>query len=386
LALTLLLLSACAEEHTPPADQAVSGLRVNTLLGGVTDEGYRHANQPRDFVFPRDHGAHPGFRSEWWYLTAMLADPQGREYGAQFTLFRQALTPQAPGPGPWQTGQAFLAHLAVADVDRGQHLEAQRFARGHPQLASVRTEGGLSLRIEDWLLEQQPHDAQFTVRVTAQDLSSDGRTIAVDLEASQQQAIVLQGERGLSMKSAEGGSYYYSMPRLQVRGTLKFDDRSVPVSGLAWLDREWSTSILSAGVAGWDWFALHLDDGRSIMAFQLRREDGTRDKFDHGIEIEAKAAEQGVIGLGDPGVRVLTPADYSLQPQRYWQDPHGVRWPVSWTLQLDDTVFAIEALFDDQVMDTSILYWEGIVAVRDNSGQDVGRGYMELTGYTAEKP
>ena len=109
-------------------------------------------------------------------------------------------------------------------------------------------------------------------------------------------------------------------------------------------------------------------------------------EFDHGIEVAASAPVQGVIGAGDPGVRVLKPGDYTLRPQRYWQDQQGVMWPVSWTLQVDDSVFTIEALLDDQVMDTSILYWEGIVAVRDNKGRDVGRGYMELTGYTADKP
>jgi predicted secreted hydrolase len=354
-------------------------------LGGVADEGFLRAQQPRQFVFPADHGAHPGYRSEWWYVTAALADGQGREYGVQFTLFRQALTPAPVAEGPWHAGVVYLGHLAVTDVAAQYHTEAQRFARGHPQLAGVRGGGDWALYIDDWTLQQQHEQQQpaLTFRIKAQDRGRSGHEFGVDLRLTGTGAIVLQGQRGLSRKSADGGSYYYSVPGLQVQGTLHLADHPVTVSGLGWMDREWSTSVLPEGVAGWDWFALQLRDGRSIMAFRLRRRDGSRDKFDHGIVVGAQAPREGVIGAGDPGVRVLSPTDFELRPLRYWRDERGIEWPVGWSLAIGEETFSITALVDDQVMETAILYWEGIVGVADQVGVDIGRGYMELTGYAA---
>ena len=386
-ALILLLVAACGDERPGSSPAAMSGLRVEALLGEVSDEGFLRAQRPRQFVFPQDHGAHPGYRSEWWYVTATMADERGREYGVQFTLFRQALTPQPAGDGPWHTGVVYLGHLAVTDVAAQRHVEAQRFARGHPQLAGVRTASGWSLYIDDWTLqqpEQQHTEGALTFRLQARERGHADPEFGVDLQMTQTQAIVLQGQRGLSRKSADGGSYYYSMPGLQVQGTLHLADRSVKVSGQGWLDREWSTSVLPAGVAGWDWFALQLSDGRRIMAFRLRRRDGGRDEFDHGMVVGAQAPLTGIVGAGDPGVRLLTPTDFELRPLRYWRDERGVEWPVSWSLIIGEEIFSIAALVDDQVMETAILYWEGIVGVRDQAGADIGRGYMELTGYLAD--
>lgn len=390
LLLPATLLTGCSGPQDVPTEETVAGLRVNTVLGEVADTGYLRATSPRQFEFPADHGAHPGYRTEWWYLTATMADAQGHEYGLQFTLFRQALTPAPFGPGPWQTGEAYLGHLAVTDVTAQRHFEAERLVRGHPQLAGVGVSEGLSVHIDDWTLEQKTA-ADWTVGLRARH-PGDAHTAAfgVDVEVIQQQAIVLQGQRGLSLKSADGGSYYYSMPRLALQGSLQFSDREVPVSGLAWLDREWSTSVLPDAVAGWDWFALQLHDGRSVMAFRLRRHDGRRDAYDHGVMVSAAARRRGVIGAGDPGVRVLTRDDYELQPQAFWRDERGIDWPVGWTLRIfgDGAQSAAEtlhirALVNNQVMDTAILYWEGIIGVADDQGNDLGRGYMELTGYEA---
>lgn len=383
--LTLLLIG-CGEKVPDTAPATVTGLRVNTVLGEVSSADYLRATEPRQFQFPADHGAHPGFRTEWWYLTATLADAAGNEYGLQYTLFRQALTPAPYGPGPWHTGEAYLGHLAVTDVAAQRHFEAQRLVRGHPRLAGVENDDGLSLRIDDWTVRQQPHASQWVLQLRAQQAGdADRPAFGVDVQVTQQQAIVLQGERGLSNKSADGGSYYYSMPRMALDGTLQLGDRLVSVTGLAWWDREWSTSVLPATVAGWDWFALQLHDGRSVMAFRLRRHDGLRDPYDHGVLVAAGAPRQGVVGAGDAAVQVLSAADYELIPNRFWQDQRGIRWPVSWTLQLPGETFLIEALVDDQVMDTAILYWEGIVGVSDAQGNDLGRGYMELTGYESNR-
>jgi predicted secreted hydrolase len=377
VALLCLLLVASCGESTVPEQSAVHGSRVNTVLGDVRAEGFARADGPREFSFPTDHGPHRPYRSEWWYITAVLQDAAGRDYGVQFTLFRQALTPHPTGTSPWQSGVAFLGHLAVSDVADRTHYQAQRFSRGHPELAGVVSTPRFSAWIEDWSL-QQTDDERFTLLLNG----GNAGEFAISLTLQQQQAIVLQGDQGWSRKGEGSASYYYSMPGLDVSGQLVLEGREVPVDGLAWLDREWSTSVLSAEVLGWDWFALQLDDGRGIMAFRLRRRDGTRDPFDHGMLIDPSAHNEL---QNDVGVQVLHPGDYALHPTRYWTDERGARWPVAWTLDLADEHFVVETLMDDQVMDAALVYWEGIVEVRA-AGKRVGRGYMELTGYDAPRP
>lgn len=195
--------------------------------------------------------------------------------------------------------------------------------------------------------------------------------VGAKLSLRQTIAPVLQGAGGLSKKGPDSASYYYSMPRLQASGELLIGDTTVPVQGLAWFDREWSTSVLPPGVVGWDWFALQLDDGRSIMVFRLRRADGLPNAYDHGVLLDSTGQ----------AVTYLKSSDYTLQPEQWWSDERGDGWPVRWSLQLNAERFQISAMVEDQVMDTSVVYWEGIVAVTQN-GARVGRGYMELTGYT----
>lgn len=350
------------------------GMRISSVLGEQDYAGFNKATQVREFSFPGDHGPHPGFRSEWWYITAVLKDTGGREFGVQYTLFRQALTPTPTGDGPWHSGQAYMAHVAVTDVDSGRHLHDQRFVRGHPELAGVTTADGFRAWLENWVLQGLTVDAhQFDLRLQAPTTRFD-----LDLVLRQQQPIVLQGDAGLSHKGAGSASYYYSMPRMQISGEIVLDGQRHEVTGLGWLDREWSTSVLPDGVAGWDWFALQFSDASSLMAFRLRREDGLRDKFDHGLKVpafDASAQSSEVHGT------VLDSEDFELTPMRYWVDKSGISWPVRWQLSLQNEQFFIEALVDDQLMDTGILYWEGIVGVTDADGTSVGRGYMELTGY-----
>ena len=381
LSLTLLLSAACQEHAVEPLQQ-ISGLRVNAVLGDDGQQGFLLAEQPRTFVFPQDHGAHSGYRSEWWYLTAVLQDAKGNYYGVQFTLFRQALAPQPVGDGPWQTGLVYLAHLALSDVARKRHFQAQRLVRGHPQLASVSVMPSFTAFIEDWSLQaKQP--SLGALQLQAQD---DGWGLS--LEMTQTQAIVLQGLNGLSHKGEGSASYYYSLPRLRTQGVVRRGAQEVRVTGWAWFDREWSTSVLADHLKGWDWMALNLDDGRNIMAFRLRRRDGRRDEYDHGLLVQSASvapavAQKPVIGKTDHGVTLLTPQDFELTPQRYWQDANRVAWPVQWTLQLGEETFVIEAMMDDQLMQQTLTYWEGIVVVRNNESQNVGSGYLELTGYGA---
>lgn len=378
----LLLSAACGDEVVNNPGPLV-GMRISSVLGDEQASGFLRADRPREFVFPADHGLHPGYRSEWWYLTAVLEDAEGREFGMQYTLFKQALSPAPTGTGPWHTGRAFLAHLAITDVSDNAHLHEQRFARGHPKIAGVTTQPNFRAWLDDWVLQdrgQQYLDLQLQARASE---------FAVNLRLKQQQPIVLQGEQGLSRKGEGSASYYYSMPRLEVSGEIERGGRTHQVKGLAWLDREWSTSVLPDGVVGWDWFALQFFDRTSLMAFRLRRQDGLRDVYDHGMWIpasiqgEAVQDEEGPTAARDNQARVLTPDDFLLTPTRFWTDHQSVSWPVSWLLDVQGKQYTVEALVDDQVMDTGFVYWEGMVGVQDDTGRDVGRGYMELTGYDA---
>lgn len=375
----LLLAVACSDQSVE-TQNAVSGLRVDTVLGGDSD-GYLKAEGVRPFNFPEDHGPHEGYRSEWWYLTAVLKDDAGNDYGLHYTLFRQALTPKPPGEGPWQTGQAYLAHLAITDVQNDSHLEAERFARGHPALAGVRSGESFSAVIEDWAFAGDAQD-KLSLALNA----SEPGAFAVNLSVDQQEPILLQGDRGWSEKGPGSASYYYSMPRLKMAGDLNIADKRIPVTGYGWLDREWSTSLLGDYLTGWDWFALQLIDDRSVMAFQLRRKDGGRDDYDHGLLVShAQLPDGNVVDESSPGVTLLKPDNFKLTATRFHEDHTGSSWPVTWELQLPDEVLTINAMVDDQRMDLSIVYWEGIVEVLDSTGARVGRGYMELTGYADER-
>ncbi len=362
LAVALLLAAALAH---PAAE-----LRLGSVLGEQEAAGFARAEAPRPFRFPDDHGSHPDYRSEWWYLTASLTGPEGQDFGVQFTLFRQALRSAPVIGGPWDASQIFLAHLALTDVAAGRHVEAERLARGHPRLAGV-TAAPFRAWLDGWSLAASGRDLQGLV------LDAETARIAVRLRLQPVKPLVLQGEAGLSRKGPHQASYYYSLPRLAVAGELDTPAGPVPVTGTAWLDREWSTSVLSAEQRGWDWFALQLDSGEDIMVFQLRRRDGRRDPYDQGMWV----------GAGGESRR-LEVRDFTLEPTRFWTDEAGRRWPVAWKLAVSTPAgpryLRVEAALDDQRMDTLLTYWEGLVRVYDagpQAGELIGTGYMELTGY-----
>lgn len=378
--LVVLALAGCDAASEPNADEQPN-LQVGRLLGG--DEaavGFARALPPAALKFPRDHGPHPEFKSEWWYLTLMLSDAQGQEYGGQFTLFRQA---QLPGPlvpaNPWLSTHLYMAHLAVTDVRQQRHYSDERFARGHPGLAGVRAatpELGFRAWLDGWELDSV--STSFLPLALQAQTAEFGWDLQIGLPTIGSKPKVLQGDAGLSAKGPGQASFYYSFTRLQVQGKLTLNGRLVPVTGNAWLDQEWSTSVLSDGQVGWDWFAVQLEDGRDLMVFRLRREDGSRDPFDHGVLVAADGSSQ-----------VLQAADFQLQVARYWQDETSVCWPVGWSLRLLEQgrvteQFELEAAVDDQRMTTAVRYWEGLAVVHQTQADHkvrVGRGYMELTGY-----
>ena len=358
----LFVLAACGDAHV----ESTRSLRG--ILGQSGDDsGFETADRVVDFSFPADHGPHPEFRSEWWYLTAVLEDADGRAFGAQFTLFRHGIEPRTADPVPtdgaeaWRTGQIYMAHFAVSDVAERRHMEAERLARGHPALAGVGS-APFAANLEGWRLESSDTDF-WPLR-----LAANTRDFEVHLVLNDTKPVVLQGEAGLSRKGPDNASYYYSIPRIRAEGAVRIGADWHDVTGLAWLDREWSTSVLAPEYQGWDWFAVSFDDGRDLMLFRLRRFDGRRDAYDAGSLVAVNGES-----------RTLAASDYELTVSERWRG-----WPVGWNLTLGGKSpqrYAIRAVFEDQVMETSVRYWEGVVEVRGADGNEVGKGYMELTGY-----
>jgi len=344
----------------------------SVLTGGDAASGYARVTGPRPFQFPADHGAHPAYRSEWWYVTGNVEAANGRHYGFQITFFRFALSPQPVVlDSDWATRQAWLVHFAVTDSTNQRHFDAQRLQRGALGLAGARVQP-FKVWVDNWQLRTAAgSDGPFPMWLTA-----DAGEFAVELRLTRRKGRVLQGQSGYSPKSEAAGnaSYYYSYPRLGVRGDLRVGDTTQAVTGTAWLDREWGTSALAADQVGWDWFALQLDDGRDVMLYRIRGADGATDP-----------ASAGLVVAADGDTWALSPADFQLTPRRRWRSSRGVAYPVTWRVQVPsaDIDAVVAARVDDQLMNLDLRYWEGAVTVRPSrSGTSPrGVGYLEMTGY-----
>jgi predicted secreted hydrolase len=370
-----MVVVACGSERDSAPETRLSVLET---LARADTAGYERAFEPRPFVFPEDHGPHPSFRTEWWYVTGNLTSADSRDYGFQLTIFRSALAPESPdSPSGWATNQAYMAHFTVTDVQAGAFSAHERFARGAAGLAGATAEP-LTVWLGDWSIVGMTAET-FPLRVQA---AADGLAIDLTLEAGKPP--VLQGDRGLSQKGPGPGnaSHYYSLTRMPTRGSLVADGDTIAVTGLAWLDREWSTSALSADQVGWDWFALQLDDGWDMMAYRLRRPDGTADEWSEAVIVDPSGTATR-LRFGD---------EIALESTGTWSSPvDGAVYPSGWRIQVPARGwdFAIEPRIPDQELDLSFRYWEGAVSVagRGEGGMAVGgRGYVELTGYAGEAP
>ena len=357
-----------SRSHQPGAIQA--SLSVSQVLGGDTT-GFARALRPRVLSFPRDHGPHPEYRTEWWYYTGNVQTADGRHFGFQLTFFRSALAPQVVArESAWATAQVYMAHLALTDVETGRFYAFERFSRAALGLAGARAQP-FAVWVEDWSARAQTAD-DLPVRLRA----GQGE-IGLELQLHSAKPVVLHGDRGLSHKGPEAGnaSYYYSLTRMPTRGTLRIADETFEVSGTSWLDREWSTSVLGEAYRGWDWFGLQLSDGSELMFFRLRRVDGQPDGFSSGTLVRANGE---TLRLGQADVRIEVDA--------YWDSPRsGGRYPARWRFQIPAERLAFELWphVADQELPLSIRYWEGAVAVRGQAdGRPLhGHGYVELTGY-----
>jgi predicted secreted hydrolase len=345
--------------------------RLSELLGSNDAAGFEKAIEPRDFVFPDDHGPHPGFRNEWWYVTGNLDGEGGRRFGFELTIFRFALTPALPpAESAWRSNQVYIAHFAVTDADRERFFAAERFSRGALGLAGAAS-SPFRVWIEDWSIAAMDAGPPEQWRLQASDPG-----FAVDLALTAAKAPVLNGNAGLSQKSAEPGnaSYYYSMPRWLTDGSLTLGDDTFSVSGLSWLDREWSTSALGADQLGWDWFALQLSDGSDLMFYNLRKLDGSQDEQSAGTWIHPDGTSLH-----------LDRDDVEITVTDTWASPQGGIYPSAWILRVPQQglELAIRPVMADQELFTTVRYWEGAVDVQgERHGVPIdGRGYVELTGY-----
>ncbi len=339
------------------------------LLGAEADAGFARAFEPRAFTFPADHGPHTAFRNEWWYVTGNLDDEDGRRFGFELTIFRFALAPSiSESTSQWRNRQVYIAHLAITHVEDQRFYVAQRYSRAALGLAGAQAEP-FHVWIDDWSIAQQIDSDAWRLSASDSDFG-----IVVELRALQ--APILNGIDGLSQKSADPGnaSYYYSITRLDTRGTIRIGDRDYKVSGLSWLDREWSTSALAADQVGWDWFALQLSDGSDLMFYRLRKNDGTQDAASAGTFLSANGETSHLDG-DDVEITVLGT----------WKSPEGGTYPSKWRLVvprrgLDVTVTSV---MSNQELFTTVRYWEGAVDVEgEHDGSGItGRGYVELAGY-----
>ncbi len=392
----LVLSWSLFSEPEPEIEATISAAQA--LSGGDT-EGYTQALGPREFVFPDDHGAHPGFKTEWWYYTGNLFTEEGRQFGYQFTIFRNQLSPSgedfvrinqkesaqmnlelnSANDSEWSTNQLYLAHFAISDVSKRDHVFNERYSRGTAGLAGASVDP-YRIWLEDWeitrVTDLKATDERFPVRIKAE--MSDGT--ALEIVLNPQKPLVLQGEEGYDKKGGEDGnaSYYISFTRMQTEGLLKKDGESLAVSGLSWMDHEWSTSALDSGQTGWDWFSIQLSNGYELMYYQIRNADPELAPQTTGSLI-APNGQKRDLGQGEVQLEVL----------EYWTSPYtGARYPLQWTLGIPSEELKIDVatLFDDQEMTVSVQYYEGALHVSGKFRDEAidGNGYIEMTGYEQE--
>ena len=349
-----MLLSAHPALAAPPAYTAVTPLPAGAALR-----------------FPHDFGAHPAFKTEWWYATGWLTTADGKALGYQVTFFRSASAHDEANPSRFAPKQLIIGHAALSDPALGKLLHDERSAREGFGLAYAKT-GDTDVKLDDWRIVRGA-DGRYQVTIKA-------AAFTLNLTLAPSQAPLLQGENGYSRKGprAEQASYYYSEPQLVTSGTIaRADGRQEAVTGTTWLDHEWSSQVLDADATGWDWVGINLDDGGALMAFQIRSATGGK--------LWAHATWRDASGK----VRHYAPDQVSFTPQRHWRSPrtqavYPVAMQIATGVATGSELWQVVPMQDDQELDsrrsTGAVYWEGAVTVQ-RGGVRLGRGYLELTGY-----
>ncbi len=364
LAMGVYLLTLSGEAVEVKASLSVSdALRMD-------DSGFELADGSRGFDFPEDHGPHPEYALEWWYYTGNLQTSEGRRFGYELTFFRRGIaTMDVMRSSKWAAKHVYFAHFALTDVENDEFYAFERYSRDALDLAGA-VGSPFRVWVEDWSASGSDGGA-LPMRLSA---SGEGAEINIALNGDKD--IVLHGEGGFARKGSQPGeaSYYYSMTRMPTTGVVSLNGRAHSVSGLSWLDREWSSAQLSDEHIGWDWFALQLSDGRDIMYYQLRPREGEATDFDLGTLVASDGAYSH-----------LDSTNVNIEALDHWQSPLGGAYPSRWRLQIPEEGLDIEITpyVSDQELHTLVRYWEGAVRIEGTSnGQPVnGSGYVELTGY-----
>ena len=353
-----------------PPDDAFS---LNLVGDSVISDGFSRAEGPHTWDFPADYGAHPEYQTEWWYYTGNLETTEGRRFGYQLTFFRRGLNPPQDWEkrdSVWGGNQVYMGHFALSDIVAETHYDFERFSRGAASLSGTLSEP-FEVWLENWEVVQTS-DKKWRMQA-----EQDG--VRLDLVLNDQKGIIFHGEEGYSQRGPEAGnaSYYFSQTRLASDGLVTINGERFPVTGWSWMDHEFSTSALSSGQVGWDWFSLQLDDGSDLMMFQIRRDDGSIDPFSSGTVITPE------------GETIKLDRDqFEIQVTNTWQSPHsGATYPATWTIRIQsiNLILEVQPYMADQEMNVSYAYWEGAVGVSGMKGEQTitGSGYIEMTGYAA---
>ena len=342
--------------------------RRSLLLGGAGLAALgntAHALPTKTLVFPRDRGAHPDFKTEWWYITGHCTSA-GREFGFQLTFFRSSVDSTQGMTSKFAAKQLLFAHAAITDVQGKKLWHDQRISRDGFGVASSSL-ADMHIKLRDWTLRAD--GPRYTAELPANDFG-------LSLQFNETQPVLLQGNNGLSRKGPDEkqASYYYSQPQLATTGKLRLQGKTFDVSGTAWLDHEWSQELLAPGVVGWDWIGMNLTDGSALTAFRLRNKDG-------GAVWDGGSFRSAGGSLG-----VFSPGDVMFTPTRFWKSPlTQTSYPVEWLVRTPTNTYSVKAVIDNQELDsrtsTGAIYWEGLSELINSNGQRVGRGYLEMTGY-----
>ncbi len=343
------------------------------LNGSVSAAQFEPARPGLNLTFPKDHGKHPTYKTEWWYFTGNVDGPKSEKFGFQLTFFRVGLIPGVKsGASSWALTELFPAHFAISNITERTFFHTDLMSRPGPGLAWAATDG-LDVGVKNWTAKMDGD--VITVKAEKDNFSIDFTLTAL-------KPVALHGDKGFSKKAGDvnQASYYYSFTRLAAKGTLVYAGKSFPVTGLAWMDHEFGSGVLASSQSGWDWFSLQLEDGTEVMLSYLRNAGGGMEQpFGSFV-----AKDGSVVDLAGKDVRVTKTG--------YWKSPHTqAEYPSGWRIEIPDLEIDLTikpALLDQELVtskSTGVVYWEGAISADGNvKGKPVsGRGYVELTGYAA---
>jgi len=345
------------------------------------DRAFTEAHEGYRYQFPRDHGSHDRFRTEWWYYTGNLTTKDGRAFGYQLTFFRRGIPPHQVEtlPSKWSITQLYLAHFAVSDLKKGRFHYVEKLSRAALGKAGAEADR-LHVWIDRWRAEAlEPEIAGTTAG--AQMLEASEGDLAVMLTVMPAKPLVIHGAGGISRKGTESGqsSHYYSWTSLATTGRIMIGGESFEVTGTSWMDHEFGSADLSPELIGWDWFSLQMADRTEIMLYRLRRADGSAHPVSSGTFVDRQGA-----------AHPLSLQDFTLEPITFWTSPVSkARYPQQWRLSVPSRNLSLELIprMAEQELrterSTQVTYWEGAIeATGTVEGHPIkGKGYMELTGY-----